>query len=358
MAMVSASPPKLLVIRRRYLGDIVVLAPLLRNLRLHWPHARLHLLCDLAYAEAAALHPDLDQVLYFPRSAWEWPGFLRRLRRERFTHVLDIDNRDKTALFTLLSAAPERLTLQRDHPKFPLRHGWVYTRRIPISREWHDSHHITDIYHQFLPPLGVPIVVEHAPLRVDEAERARMQRLVGGASPRAKVVVHPGSRSAYRLWPAERFAAACDRLQDELDAQVFLVGGPGEQAIIRQIRERAMSHLVTIEERLSVAQLAALFAQFDVLLAHDSGPMHVAAGVGTRVVALYGSQNATIWRPVGDGHVVLQTELPCPCFPPGALPGPCQKHDSYFSYCVRQIDVQTVFDAVVRVLQSRRARLP
>lgn len=352
----SVSPPpspRLLVIRRRYLGDIVVLGSLLRNLRLHWPAGRISLLCDRAYAEAAALHRDLDEVIYFPKRAREWPGFLRALRKRRFTHVLDIDNRDKTALFTLVSGAPERLVLQRDHPRFPLRHGWVYTRKIPITREWHDSHHITDIYHQFLPALGVPIVVRHVHMELNEQDVSSMRRLVGGGGTRgAKVVVHPGSRSAYRLWPAERFAAVCDRLQDELDAQVFLVGGPGEHRIIEEIRAKAASHLVAIEQRLSVSELAALFAQFDVLLAHDSGPMHVAAAAGTRVVALYGSQNATIWRPAGEGHVVLQTHLPCPCFPPGQLPGPCQKDDSYFSYCVRQIDVETVFNAVVQVLKT------
>src|SRR5690606_8877233 len=113
----SVSPPpspRLLIIRRRYLGDIVVLASLLRNLRLHWPEGRIVLVCDAAYAEAAALHRDLDEVMYFPRRVGEWPRFLKGLRRQRFTHVLDIDNRDKTALFTLVSGAPERLTLQRD----------------------------------------------------------------------------------------------------------------------------------------------------------------------------------------------------------------------------------------------------
>lgn len=352
----SPSPaPHVLIIRRRYLGDIVVLGSLIRNLRLHWPKARLTLLCDRAYAEAAALHPDLDLVRHFPPGARQWPAFLRQLRRDRYTHVLDIDNRDKTALFTLVTGAPVRLTLHRDHPKFPLRHGWVYTERIPITREWHDSHHITEIYHQILRPLGVPMRVHDSRLRLRDDELAAMRRLVGGGDRRLpKVVVHPGSRSRYRVWPADRFAAVCDRLQDDLGAQVFLVGGPGERPIVEAIRRHAATHLVAIDRSLSVSELAALFAQFDVLLAHDSGPMHVAAAAGTRVVALYGSQNATIWRPAGEGHVVLQTALPCPCFPPGVLPEPCRKEDSYFSFCVRHIDPETVFDAVASTLRDRQ----
>ena len=78
--------------------------------------------------------------------------------------------------------------------------------------------------------------------------------------------------------------------------------------------------------------------------------MHIAAGVGTPVVALFGSQNATIWRPVGAHHTVLQTALPCACFPPGALPGECVRGDSYRSFCVRQISEAEVFSAVAKQL--------
>jgi ADP-heptose:LPS heptosyltransferase len=77
--------------------------------------------------------------------------------------------------------------------------------------------------------------------------------------------------------------------------------------------------------------------------------MHVVASVGTPVVALFGSQNATIWRPLGDRHTVLQTPLPCACLG-GNAPGPCVKGDAYRSYCVRMIAEAEVFAAVKRRL--------
>lgn len=343
--------PRLLIIRRRYLGDIILLGSLIRNLRIHWPRARLTLLCDEAYADAASLHDDLDVLLHYPRGARGWPGFLRRLRSAGFTHVLDIDNRDKSALCSWISRAATRVTFHRDHPRFPLRHRWVYSDIVPMSREWHDAHHITEIYHALLAPIGAPVSVTRAPLRLRESDVAAMRHLVGD-HPGPNVVVHPGTRSAYRLWPAERFAAVCDRLQSELGARVVLIGGPGEHAVIEQIRSRATLPVKVIERRLNVPQLAALLSRFDLLLAHDSGPMHLAAGVGTRVVALYGSQNATIWRPCGDGHRVIQPPLPCPCFPPGILPGPCERDDAYRTYCVRQIDADTVFAAIAETGKS------
>jgi ADP-heptose:LPS heptosyltransferase len=157
--------------------------------------------------------------------------------------------------------------------------------------------------------------------------------------------VHPGSRSAHRIWPLARFAAVGDALQDRLNAQVFITAGPAEQKLVEGIRTEAKTHLVAVHAARDVGTLAALLAQFDVFLCHDSGPMHVAAAVGTPVVALFSSQNATIWRPLGEKHTVLQTALPCECIG-AAAPMPCVRGDSYRSYCVRKLTEQQVFAAV------------
>ena len=81
--------PHLLVIRRRYLGDIVLLGSFLHNLRLHWPDARLTVLTEPAYSAVLALNPDVSAALALPRRTTDWPAFLGLLRRARFTHVFD-----------------------------------------------------------------------------------------------------------------------------------------------------------------------------------------------------------------------------------------------------------------------------
>src|SRR5271157_1679379 len=97
--------PRILVIRRRYLGDIVLLGSLLRNLRLHWPGAHLAALVEPVWAPILALNPDVDAVVGLPAGIAAWPGFVGALRRARYTHVLDIDNTEKTALVARLSGA-------------------------------------------------------------------------------------------------------------------------------------------------------------------------------------------------------------------------------------------------------------
>ncbi|MSU51713.1 MAG: glycosyltransferase family 9 protein [Opitutus sp.] len=348
-ALETNRAPRVLVIRRRYLGDIVLLGSVLRNLRLHWPAAWISVLSEAAYGGVLPLNPDVDATPAFPRRAGEWPGFVRALRHVGFTHVLDFDNSDKTALVTRLTGAAVRATFDRE--LIPFRHGWAYTRTATVANAYYDSHHITETYLKLSAAVGVPMVSREVRLVPRLEDMANAQKLVvcGGN----KVLVHPGTRSAFRVWPVERFAEVCDRLQDKLGAQVFLTAGPGEKTLVDQIRSHARSHLVALDAPANLGQLAALLAQFDAFLCHDSGPMHVAAAVGTPVVALFGSQNATVWRPIGGRHTILQTPFPCTCLG-AAAPTPCISGDSYRSYCVRKLTIDEVFAAVTRTLATGR----
>lgn len=343
--------PRILVIRRRYLGDIVLLGSVLKNLRLHWPDAHLTVLTEHAYSAVLRLNPDVDGALTFPRRATEWFSFVRALRRAKFTHVLDFDNTEKTALVSLLTGADVRAAFDRE--LIPFRYPRFYTHSAKVTNAFYDSHHITETYLALPAAIGVPIVSREVRLVPEASDVAAVAKLLGPAQPGGaapfRVLVHPGSRSPYRIWPAERFARVCDDLQDRLNAQVFVTAGPAEQKLVEEIRGHAKTHLVAPAAPRDVGTLAALMAQFDVFLCHDSGPMHVAAGVGTPVVALFGSQNATIWRPLGEKHTVLQTSLPCACLG-AAAPTPCVRDDSYRSYCVRQLTPEQVFAAVASKL--------
>jgi ADP-heptose:LPS heptosyltransferase len=339
--------PRILVIRRRYLGDIVLLGPVLRNLRLYWPQASLTVLVEPAYAGVLSLNPDVDAELVLPRRVREWPKFLRRLRQARCTHVFDFDNNERTALLARLSGAPFRATVWHEgsQPRF----AGLYTHRQYDPPAAHEMRPITGYYLSLLSAAGVPVVTHEVRLVPHEADvafvRGLLSRWLGAViGPHSRrLLVHPGSRSPFRLWPPERFGEVCRRVKSELAAEVVLIAGPGEEDILRQVLRHADAGQPVIDQPLSIPQLAALAAQFDLMLCHDSGPMHVAAAVGTRVVALLGSQNPVLFAPPGPGHTVLHPPLPCRnC----VAPGTCVPGDSYRSYCVRNIPVEQVFVAI------------
>src|ERR1019366_9320147 len=279
--------PNILVIRRRYLGDIVLLGSLFRNLRLHWPGARITALVERSYGEILALNPDVSAVLAPPSGRLGWPGFLHRLRRAGFTHVLDIDNTEKTALVSRASGAAVRVALHHGEHRLKLR--GMYTDVVYDPGAEHESQPITEYYLKALGPVGVPVAERGISLVPAEADVAYWRRFVGAQG--MILLVHPGSRSPARLWPMERFAAVCDRVQDELGVQVVLAGGPGERRLLSEIRGLARTHVLALDDPPSLTRFAALARVSSALLCHDSGPMHVAAAVGTPVVALYGSPN-------------------------------------------------------------------
>ncbi len=335
--------PRILVIRRRYLGDVVLLGSLFRNLRLHWPGSHIAALVEPSYSGILSLNPDVDSVPAPPAGGFTWPGFIARLRRAGYTHVLDIDNTERTALISRLSGAPFRVALH--HGAHPLKLRALYTHAAYDPAEAHEAQPISEYYLKALAPAGVPIQTREIRLVARESDVGDFRRYVGSQG--RTLLVHPGSRSPWRLWPADRFAAVCDRVQDELGAQVVLAGGPGEVRLVAEIRGLARTHVLALDEPPSLPRLAALARACSALLCHDSGPMHVAAAVGTPVVALYGSQNPVLFRPPGEGHVLLAPSLPCsPCVAPDA----CVPGDSYRNHCVRRITVDEVFEAVRTVL--------
>lgn len=337
--------PRILVIRRRYLGDVVLLGSLFRNLRLHWPDAHIAAMVEPQFGAILSLNPDVDAVVAPPR-AFAWTPFVARLRRERFTHVFDIDNTQKTAIASRLSGAAVRVALH--HGNHPVRFAFLYTDVVHEGSSVHENQPITEYYLKALGPAGVPIVSREIRLVPRESDMDGWRRIVGA---RGKVLlVHPGSRSPSRIWPSDRFAAVCDRVQDELGAQVVLVGGPAETSLLDEIRGKARTHILEIKDPPPLAKLAALARVSTAVLCHDSGPMHVAAAVGTPVAALYGSQNPLLFAPAGEGHRMLVPALPCrPCL----VPDRCMPPDSYRTYCVRQHSVESVFSAVRALLERK-----
>jgi ADP-heptose:LPS heptosyltransferase len=340
--------PRVLVIRRRYLGDIVLLGSLFRNLKLHWPGARVAALVEPQWAGILALNPDVDATIGLPAGALAWPGFIGRIRAERFTHVLDIDNTEKTALVARLSGAPFRVALHHGAHALKLRPLYTHVAYEPEAE--HERQPISEYYLKALGPAGVPVATRQVRLVPREADVLEWRRFIGAQGP--TLLVHPGSRSAWRIWPHDRFAAVCDRVQDELGVQAVLVGGPAEAGLIASIRSKAKTHLLAVEGPLGLDRLAALAAASRVLLCHDSGPMHVAAAVGTRVVALYGSQNPELFKPHGSGHTQLVPPTPCTAC---VAPEKCVPGDSYHNFCVRLHTVETVFGAVKAALAAAGA---
>ena len=341
--------PHILVIRRRYLGDLVLLGPVLHSLRSHWPQAHIAVLTESAYTGVLAINSDVNETLNFPHGVGDWWALWQSLRATKFTHVFDFDNREKTALITWASGASQRFTL---HNGMSATWGWIYSAIALVPVDFLIGRHVTTYFSRLLAIANVPVSTNFTgltPMPQDVAAISQLPAISVLPHDRPRLLVHPGSRSEFRLWPAENFASVLDTIVAQNIASVTLIAGANEQHLVDAIAQRMTQVVARIDESLSVPQLAALLAQFDVLLCHDSGPMHVAAAVGTRVVALFGAQGSVVFAPLGEGHSLLSPPIPCVnCVSPET----CVKGDTYRMRCVQNISPGEVVTALSEILAN------
>ena len=134
----------------------------------------------------------------------------------------------------------------------------------------------------------------------------------------------PGGNWEYKLWHAEKFAQLADTLNASDNISVLLFAGPDERNLQSQIAGMMKTSPVIVET-LNLREVAGLISACDVYIGNDTGPMHIAAAVGTPVVAMFGSTNHIRSGPYGEVHVVVRSEMDLGCNPchPGRNPGGC-----------------------------------
>jgi ADP-heptose:LPS heptosyltransferase len=350
-APVTLGPrPRILVIKLATLGDVLLATPALRALRLRYPAARLDVLTTADGAALLADSPLINRAYTLDKYAFDYPadvlrhaarlpGLLRSLaslRTVRYDAVLLAHHltlpfgRLKYRL--LLAALGARLTAGLDNG-----HGDFLDLRVPDLG--FGVRHEAEYALALAAAVDAPLPAARRALQPDDlgwVEPAPPRRLVPPL-----VALHPGSGtySTARRWPAERFATLARALHTDVAAAIVLVGGSEEAELHEEILARLdhVSWARSTAGQLSVRELAHLLRECALLVANDSLPMHLAALVGTPVVAVFGPSNHQAWGPFRPAMpesalVVRRGDLACsPCFyrghalgtPQGCPPRPC-----------------------------------
>jgi ADP-heptose:LPS heptosyltransferase len=220
------------------------------------------------------------------------------LRERRYDVSVDFASGDRAAWLSLLSRVPRRIGLAT--PKGFRR--FIHTQQFPVPAP---QIHAVELYLAIARlALGVTTEDKALELHTSDAEEKfandwlAQQKL----SPRGFVVAHVGGRYRKNRWPTENWR----RLIEAMPMPVVFIGAAQDDADTRAAI--AGTNAVSLVGQTGVLQLAALLRRAAVFVGHDSGPMHIATAMGTRVVAFFGpASHPDVWRPWGDGHVVLPT---------------------------------------------------
>jgi lipopolysaccharide heptosyltransferase I len=315
---------KILIIKLSSIGDVVQTLPALRALRQGHPDARIDWLVEEAASDIVKDHPLIDEAIVVKDRGWLKGvcGNLRTARylaRKKYDMVLDFQGLIKSGIWVFLSKGRRRIGFSNARE---LSHIFLNEKLPPYDPERHALCRYLDLA-RYAGGSPAP-ATEDGPIFPDppiyigeeEKERARMLLKEGGIPEGAPFfIINAGARWETKLWPEERFAELITRAKVTVEMKAVLVGSPSDEPRAGRINSMAGGAAINLSGRTSLKELAYLMSRARFVVTVDSGPMHIAAAVATRVVGLFGP--TAPWRtgPYGKGHRVIREGLECsPCF--------------------------------------------
>jgi ADP-heptose:LPS heptosyltransferase len=358
----AAEVREILVLRLDRIGDLLMSLPALAELRSAFPRARIRLAVG-AWSAPVARRAPVDEVL-----VWSAPWVGRReegadpiaalfrraraLRRDSLDLALDLQGDVRASLLLALTGARVRVGYANTGG------DWLLTRVVPLDEtvSWVEQNRravAVAAGRAGDPPGALPRV----PL-VTAEERAAARRTLAqaGLAGGPLVGLHPSGGRAVKQWPAHRWLEVARRLQAEAGAHVVLTGSGADRELTRRIAGDLSGPVADFAGRLDLLETLAVIASLDLFLSPDTGPMHMAAAVGTPSVSVFGPSDPVRYFSGGTGapgtrHVVVRPDLWCaPCNlirrPPGECLGPEGPE------CLRAVSVEVVHGAALRVLRE------
>ena len=345
---------RILIIKLRQIGDTLLTVPTFRAVREKYPKARIAALVAAGSEAMLAGNPLIDEVILLHRSI-SGEGLVQRIRREiefistirkkKFDMVVDLTSGDRPALLAFFSGARYRVAADPKGKGFRGKRAlYTHTRRFDNNRS-HMVEQNLDVVRQ----IGIDTDDRSLFLAIPEEDKRFAENLIAtGATPSGGLTVHlhPTSRWLFKCWRDDAMALLIDRLSEEYRARIFLTCGPepAEMEKARRIFDLARVNPVDLIGKTSLKQLAAISARCHLFIGVDTAPMHIAAAVGTPVVAIFGPTGEYNWRPWGEGHTVVAKEMPCrSCGRAGC-------DDGGRSECLETLGFEEVWSAVEKTI--------
>ena len=344
----------ILIVKLSAIGDVIHTLPSLAALRAHYPHAHITWVIEAAAADLIMDHPHLDRVIVSHRKNWigdlkggrisggmkGFGAFRSALRARPYDLVIDFHGLFKSAVIVFMSGGKRKLgydSVQEGSCLF-------YNEKIPENM----NKHAVDRYLDFARHLGARVQAPEFFIPIAGENESRIRELLeaNGIGPSDPfVAISPQALWDTKLWSDQKFAQLSERITRELAMPTVLTGG--DKMSTQGLQSFMTLRAADLAGQTTLRDLACLYRQASLVVTTDSGPMHLAAAVGTPVVALFGPTDPARTGPYGDGHTVIRRDLSC---------SPCFQRTCETRRCMHEITVEDVFQAVRKKLGESAAR--
>lgn len=329
-----SDPERILIVKPSAIGDVVHTLPVLNLLRKRYPTAHIAWLVTPACEGIITGHPQLNEIILFERKKWTSSfGLMKTLRAKKFDLVLDLQGLFRSGLFAYATGAATRIGFANARELAPM----FYTHTVPVPDiEVHAVERYLD--------LAVEAGCERGPVEyvfpTDDADRIAVASMIDVNRPYA--VLLPGTNWATKRWPVEKFAALVEPLEKRFGLASVIAGGP-DAAPLAQLAPAAVS----LVGKTTLRQLVALLEKASLVIANDSGPMHIAAALGRPLVTLFGPTNPVRTGPYERLDSVVRLDIVC---------SPCYSKKCSHQSCLQWLEVDPVLAEAARQLSLLPAK--
>jgi predicted lipopolysaccharide heptosyltransferase III len=343
----------ILIVRLSAIGDVLHCTPLTRALREKYPEAKISWIVGDLSKDILLGNSFLDEIVVWDIDEWRSivstdlvAGYqaLRTLQKtlqaEQYDMVVDVHAQFVPGLITWKSGAPIRVGFANAKELASL----FYTRKAVRN----NNLPITQQYLGVLEALGVseyntdmimPIATEHHQNAANIWEKYKINVTD------KVIVLNPSTTWMTKCWPAECFAQLGNYLLQEAGIKILLTGAKTDIPLVSQIRENINGDVVDIAGSTSLKDLAAIVQKCDLFVSGDTGPLHIAAAVGTPTLSLFGPTDPQVYTPLGEQHSSLLTTAPCRL---------CRRRKCSKFICMEQIDPKVVYQEALKLLHRNK----
>src|SRR3989338_2821854 len=368
----------ILILNLTRMGDLLQTTPLIAGLKEKYPASKITLLANNNFADICNDIPFIDELHTFdikqfaPKKTGDEPsllliynyleGLVDNMKEKKFDTVINLSHSKLSAIFTSLLNIPDvRGLTSTDYGHRVIRHPWLnYFCNIIFNRNY-NRFNLVDMYMKSgdVQPFSKRLFLNVS----EDSERFADEFLKkNGVSDRDILIgFQPASSRPDRRWSSDSFSKLGLELVRKYGAKIIIFGVPSEKGVGDEIQSKMDNPLnpplikgevkgvINAAGKTSVRELSALLKRCHLLVTNDTGTMHVAAAVRTKVVALFFA-HALVHEtgPYGEGHIILQADIPC---------SPCSHHTNCKNpICKDYIAVEDVLSAVEIINKGQGAR--
>ena len=292
-------PMRILIVKLSSIGDLFHALPAVHSLKVGLD-ASIDWVTTTAYVDLVNCFDDVDHAIAFPRKNFfkHLSRFKKELRANHYDLIIDLQGLLKSAAVARLARGDKRIG-----PSFHREGSHLLYSAVAGVRN-KDRHAVLENL-DIASHLEIESDASQFPVTFPDVT-------VSGKSPR--IGICPTSRWETKNWPLARFAAVAKELQESLQASIVLLGGPADIKVCNQIEATLDAPCENLAGKTTLVEMGSQLQTIDLLIANDSGPVHMAAAIGKPTLVIFGPTQPHRTGPFGEGHRVIKTNLPCqPC---------------------------------------------